>query len=145
MSLVRLFYWTKLEEQVLRSSLLPAFTHAWDPNSQALLHDSGSLARLSSASLFRWRSISTIPTLQTSYHFRCFRIKGCLSSGIAFQASCQQQGSAKKTNNGQFVLCWRFQSTSPQRNSIRRANLYPICISLSLAFTCIYQCALKSS
>ena len=90
---------------------------------------------------FRRRSFSTITTLQTSYHFLFFRIKGCLSSGIAFKASCQQQGSAKKTNNEQFILCWRFQSTSPQHYFLRRANLNPICISLSLAFTCIYQCA----
>ena len=83
---------------------------------------------------FRRRSFSTITTLQTSYHFRFFRIKGCLSSGIAFKASCQQQGSAKKTNNGQFDLCWRFQSTSPQHYILRRANLYPICAACACLF-----------
>ena len=57
-------------------------------NSQALLHISGSPSRLSSASLFRRRSVSTIPTSQTSNLFQFFRIKGCLSSGIAFKASC---------------------------------------------------------
>ena len=87
---------------------------------------------------FRRRSFSTITTLQTSYHFRFFRIKGCLSSGIAFKASCQQQGSAKKTNNGQFDLCWRFQSTSPQRNYNRRANLDLVYFALFSLCFCLY-------
>ena len=67
---------------------------------------------------FRRRSFSTITTLQKY---------SLVTIGRSFQASCQQQGSAKKTNNGQFVLCWRFQSTSPQHYNNRRANLYPIC------------------
>jgi hypothetical protein len=56
---------------------------------------------------FAERSRPTITTSQTSYHFRFFRIKGCLSSGTAFQASCAQwQGSAKKTNNEQFGFAY---------------------------------------
>lgn len=55
------------------------------------------LRRAFSANHYDFANVISLP---------CFRIKGCLSSGIAFQASCQQQGSAKKTNNEQFGFAY---------------------------------------
>ena len=78
---------------------------------------------------FRRRSFSTITTLQKY---------SLVTIGRSFQASCQQQGSAKKTNNGQFDLCWRFQSTSPQRNYNRRANLDLVYFALLSLCSCLY-------
>ena len=78
---------------------------------------------------FRRRSFSTITTLQKY---------SLVTIGRSFQASCQQQGSAKKTNNGQFDLCWRFQSTSPQRNYNRRANLDLVYFALFSLCFCLY-------
>ena len=78
---------------------------------------------------FRRRSFSTITTLQKY---------SLVTIGRSFQASCQQQGSAKKTNNGQFDLCWRFQSTSPQRNYNRRANLNLVYFALLSLCFCLY-------
>ena len=78
---------------------------------------------------FRRRSFSTITTLQKY---------SLVTIGRSFQASCQQQGSAKKTNNGQFDLCWRFQSTSPQRNYNRRANLDLVYFALLSLCFCLY-------
>ena len=78
---------------------------------------------------FRRRSFSTITTLQKY---------SLVTIGRSFQASCQQQGSAKKTNNGQFDLCWRFQSTSPQRNYNRRANLDLVYFALFSLCSCLY-------
>ena len=78
---------------------------------------------------FRRRSFSTITTLQKY---------SLVTIGCSFKASCHQQGSAKKTNNGQFDLCWRFQSTSPQRNYNRRANLNLVYFALLSLCFCLY-------
>ena len=78
---------------------------------------------------FRRRSFSTITTLQKY---------SLVTIGCSFKASCHQQGSAKKTNNGQFDLCWRFQSTSPQRNYNRRANLDLVYFALFSLCFCLY-------
>ena len=78
---------------------------------------------------FRRCSFSTITTLQKY---------SLVTIGCSFKASCHQQGSAKKTNNGQFDLCWHFQSTSPQRNYNRRANLDLVYFALFSLCFCLY-------
>ena len=73
---------------------------------------------------FAERSQPTIPTSQTSYHVRFFRIRGCRSKGLAFKASCAERRLARRSGQRAVRLLMLHLGSIAPNAARRKAPVY---------------------